>query len=241
MVGTLSGTAPPRSLADAKQINGVTREAREGSLVPLCLDDIEFGVHLPSSDLLRLSTGLEKTPGSGLGQILEWQATAFKQDDEAGDRWTWCRELPFMQSGSYYSGLNQNAVLQLNFHCYVETFPSPGNDLMAITSPSPPLDMCALKCVSMIQSSQVAGYHVSENGIGDFFRKAFHALKDGFNKIVKPTLEGLQFIPRPVGRGAKSIDNVLTTGMQTVESVEALFRRKKNKKRNGRRNGGRKS
>lgn len=161
----LIGNLPPKTLAQAKQVNGVTRAAEEGSLVIGCLDRRD----LPATYPRHMTTWLGRSdPDPGLswtGMMLGPYPTG------NGDDTAYSREIPFMQSGSYATGLAGRSKFRLVAHILVEVFPRAGSELMPLAEPAPAYDAMALELLSEIQSATLPGYPVSWNGLGKYTRK----------------------------------------------------------------------
>lgn len=194
--------APPRTLAAAKQLGGVTWEAERGALVPL----------VPASDDLKARPF----------QAVKWFLMQYNMGGGLPDGWVsqnfyedllCCSFLDFeyMTSGCYFTGLSEETTLELTFRGFIETFPPPGSPQVSISSPSPPLDARAMEVVSRVQSMILPAYPVSENGIGDFFRGLVGAVKT----IASPAISLVrEFVPA----AAPAIDAVTGLAQQLTRA-----------------------
>lgn len=184
------GNLPPSTLAQAKQVNGVTRAATEGSLVVGCFEQRDIPANFPSdcqAVLLRSDSNLT-IPANALSlrSALQYNSTTT----------SYVRKLPFMQSGSYASGLAGRSKLRLVAHILVEVFPRPGSELMPIATLAPSYDAMALELISELQSQTLPGYPVSWNGLGKYTKK----LVDAVRKYTSPVLKMAAEVARESGR-----------------------------------------
>ena len=122
--------------------------------------------------------------------------------------------LPFMCSGAYFTGLSAQTSLTVTMRAFVEVFPSPGNPLVPLAHPSSPYDAKVLQCYSEIMSELHAGYPVRDNAAGDYFRKAYAALKHAIS----------------IGRmipGGRDIADAVASGVKSAEAIHKAVTKKK--------------
>lgn len=218
----LKGTLPPNSLAAAKQINGVTREAADGSMVVLCRDEHSHAAILPQRGFSILERH-DTSSGPGVTDGFMSQAPYTDLGTEMGV----VRELPFMTSGSYYSGLSPQTKLNLSVVFFVEIFPAPGRANMALAQPAPPYDPEALELLSYIQSGTLPGYAVSWNGLGKFTRWMHRRVKDaakvvkGVTKFISPVAAIASGIPGPVGAIGSSVQAANMVARHAADALES--------------------
>jgi len=181
-------SGPPSSAASAKLLNGITWDAADGCLVPCLLDSPTNPpqAHIPRSQAYKI----EHTDDS-----IDYFTTKTITDDIAlaiadGAYTAKSTNLkpstifPYMISGAYFTGLSAETTLTVTLRCFVEVFPMPGDPNVSIAHPSTPSDIRALQCYSEIVSMILAGYPVTDNASGDYFRKLYNAAKVGL-KIAK--------------------------------------------------------
>jgi hypothetical protein len=208
--------APPNTLASAKQINGVTREAREGSYVTFKFDSTDFKCGFPAVGQVIYRTE-DNTSANTSGVWASWAenlpATGVTFPNKGLPLF---RELNFQQCGSYYTGLSFESVLNLNLQCMVEEFTLPGSANMALASPSTPYDPRTLEMIMKIQNQMRPGVKVIDNGIGDFFRSVLRAAK-GILSTGKTLTAQMAFIPGPVGQFAKGMNKAIQGGLDAAE------------------------
>lgn len=174
---------PPNSVADAKQMGGVTRASSEGSLVIGCLDEYAAAAE-PSTCgtviLHRTSPPNGGSAGGGLGDVVfgprPWDAEGVN-----GRPTVQIREIPFLMSGTYATNLSTETKLRLVVHAVVEVFPGPGDSRMPLAKMCPPYDPVAMEYLSSLQTYTLPGYPVSWNSLGKFTNK----LKWLFRKSTK--------------------------------------------------------
>jgi hypothetical protein len=223
----LKGTLPPNTLGSAKQINGVTREAADGSMVVICRDQHSHAAELPFQGYWILNRYDEQAvPGTtdGICCTTPDVATPFEGEPPA---LPYCRELPFMQSGSYYTGLSYETKLNLSVVFFVEIFPSPGTSEMAYAQPAPSYDPQALELLSYIQSATLPGYPVSWNSLGRFTKWIHNATKkaartfDKAARAAKPFLGMAAALPGPYGQIGSSVQQAVMTGQHAAKMLES--------------------
>lgn len=234
----LKGTLPPNTLANAKQINGVTREAAHGSMVVLCRDQNSHAAELPFQGTWILNRYDEQATVGYTDGICCIAADTIA---EPGEILPYCRELPFMQSGSYYSGLSYESKLNLSVVFFVEIFPSPGSVNMALSAPAPNYDPQAMELLSYIQSATLPGYPVSWNSLGRFTRWMHKAVKSAANGIKKAMpfisagADAAAMLPGPAGAVGRTVQRSvevarhagLESGSQPVQKISARSRRRR--------------
>ena len=178
------GSLPPSSIAQAKQINGVTHNSADGALQVWCLDDVDPRAHFTNLGNAVLVNAGESVPGSRDG----FSAIGPAFTDPTVSRHY--RELPFMMSGAYFTGLSSVSSLRLTVRCFVEVFPAPGNDLMALAKLAPSADPAAMEMLSILQSATLPGYPVSWNSFGDFTKSLLSTVRS----IGKPLIKGIHWV-----------------------------------------------
>lgn len=212
------GSLPPIDLASAKQINGVTRDAAEGSYVTFKLASQSDPPSYPT-----IGSAILLGPPDSSGLAAGWSTFAFQNDRSSVTGSSMTRRDDFLQSGSYFAGLSDSTSLELVLQAVVEVFPPPGSKDMATASPTAAFDPEAIACLIRIQNKLPPGVPVSENAKGDFFRRIVRVAKDlakGVSFISRP----LSRVPGPVGiiagttggvadvvyEGAKALDKSMT-------------------------------
>jgi hypothetical protein len=179
---------PPESETQAKQMNGITWEAADGCLVPIALEAhnepkkftpssnaiIQAGSNGPNSVMLQ--SGYTNT------DLVFTDSPSVVEPTEELDP---VLALDTMSSGAYFTGLSLESTLVLTTRIIVEVFPLPDSSLVPLAHPSTPLDAKALQCYGEIMHSIHAGYPVGENAAGDYFRKAFAALRAVGSELLK--------------------------------------------------------
>jgi len=74
-------------------------------------------------------------------------------------------------SGAYFTGLNANDVLTVNYNVYIERFPALSDlNLIVLATPSPSYDEVAIKAYSEVSRLMPTGVPQAENGLGDWFK-----------------------------------------------------------------------
>lgn len=229
-ITTMEADLPPTTQAAAKQINGVTRKASEGSLVTCTRDRYDSKITAGQNMGLVLRDRGSYTIATGKTQCFVNPANAVVIDNQDLPL---CFDTEYNRSGSYYSGLSPSTSLLVVLHMFIEVFPTPGDIAMGITSPSPPLDDRAFEALSIIQTKLLPGYPVRENAAGDFFRKVYNGLKTGVRdvRMISRMLSGA---PGVVGAAAKAVNQAAIGALQidsAANQVVDLVRRKKKKKK----------
>jgi hypothetical protein len=123
-----------------------------------------------------------------------------------------CHSLPFNTSGAYFTGLNENASLNMVVKMIVEFSPGSGQgDLSRLATPSAPLDSRALELYAEAISFLPVGVPVGENEHGDWYRKVLRAIEQaapvigmGFAEIPGASAAGTA-----IGAGAGALERYL--------------------------------
>lgn len=165
-------SAPPSTLTNATQINGITREAAEGSYVNFKIQDAdgfdaafpEMGIVVYDSDSVYAAGPPNATTAFVSG------GRGYTTPAYGIESVNYRRVLNFQQCGSYYTGLSQQTVLNIHLKCQVEVFPVPGSPEMALARESPPHNPRAMEFVHQVQSNLPVAHRVADNGLGDMFR-----------------------------------------------------------------------
>jgi len=217
---------PPTNEANAKLLNGITWEAAEGCLVP-CVMDTE---NEPQKFIPRRNHFIVNGPDGPEGPKIYWTQDAIDNTVVMFGPDSYIRPtsntapsmiLPFMGCGAYFTGLSAQTSLTVTMRAFVEVFPGPANPLVPLAHPSSPYDAKVLQCYSEVMAELHAGYPVRDNAAGDFFRKAYDALKT--------TAEVGQMIP-----GLAPIAEAASSGFQAGEKfVKAVKKKTNKKKKNG--------
>jgi hypothetical protein len=159
----LVGSLPPCNIAAAKQINGVTRAAKEGALVIGCYDRFDHEAEYPGYGRVLLKQTEDPTSVGGSWLYGE-------QPEDWGSNATTFRELPFLQSGSYCTNLSGQTKLRVVVHAVIEVFPAPGDPLMPLARDAPAYDPVAMEWLSQLQSKTLPGYPLDWNSSTKFTR-----------------------------------------------------------------------
>ncbi len=211
---------PPTSEPDAKLMNGVTWAAADGALIPCVMErDNQPQKHNPRLVLTQVEYAGDTrwwTQEDLADRIMKSTGTANtlpiarKEPDTV---------IPYMLSGAYLTGLSEQTSLTVTMRCFIEVFPLPGNALVPLAHPSPPLDDRAVQCLSEIMAKMLPGYQVHDNAAGDYFRKALAVLK---NKV----LPVAAVMPGRIGNVARAVEG----GVMAGEAIAAAAKGKKAKK-----------
>jgi len=93
--------------------------------------------------------------------------------------------------GAYFTGLNQNDVLTVNYNIYIERFPALSDlNLIVLATPSPAYDAVAMQVYSDVSRRMPTGVPQAENGLGDWFKGIISTVADVAGTI-------LPMIPHP--------------------------------------------
>lgn len=119
-----------------------------------------------------------------------------------GETYRSCRELQWANmdiSGGFFTGLNFQSTLTINWNIYIERFPSIyENDLIVLAKPSPAFDPLFFEVYKAISQDMPVGCMQKENGLGDWFRDAVSTVAD----VVTPVLS---MIPHPAAQAAAGV------------------------------------
>lgn len=108
-------------------------------------------------------------------------------------------------SGAFFTGLNFQTTLTINWNIYIERFPSIyENDLVVLAKPSPEFDPMVFEAYKAISQEMPVGCMQKENGLGDWFRDAVATVAD----VVTPVLS---MVPHPAAQAAAGIGKAFMT------------------------------
>lgn len=89
-------------------------------------------------------------------------------------------------SGAYFTGLNLQDVLTINYNIYIERFPTISDqNLLVLATPSPPMDDLALEIYSQVSRLMPVGVPQAENGLGDWFKGIVSTISNVVSPIAK--------------------------------------------------------
>jgi len=221
-ITTLVTKGPPRTAAQATQANGVTRKAKEGSLVPFVFDNVDLELR-PGCIGPVVHT---YEPVNGLAPCLASWGNAQMALAPAVTEMTTYRESPFSQCGSYFTGLSPDTTLTITLRLMFELAPGPADPLMAMATMSPEYDPVAINALTAAQSHLAAGYPVSHNASGDFRRTMYRLLHKALPvmKTVFGALSGAGGIVGAIGQAGSA-------GVTIEEEVERYAKKNKESKR----------
>jgi hypothetical protein len=103
--------------------------------------------------------------------------------------------FPIHTGGAYFTGLSEQTTLSVTLNIYVETFPSPMEDIVTLATPSAEYDSRALEIFSHALNTLPVGVPADMNGFGDWFAGVISQVA----KWVSPTLMAL---PNPLAKAA---------------------------------------
>lgn len=120
--------------------------------------------------------------------------------------------------GAYFSGLNTNTVLTVNWNVYIERFPTYAQGDLAVLAKRPPkYDPIALQMYSAIVQSLPVGVPVAENGLGDWFKSAISNVVD----FVQPIASAVAtVIPHPAAQAVAAGFNAAKGQTDTWKTPE---------------------
>lgn len=176
----LHGTTPPSTIAAAKQLGGVTMEAREGVLIPIPVDVMSYGeeVAYPRHRIYDPRSADPPTANS----LLTWTSRSIATYTAGTSTITVyppeesCDIAPYMV-GSIFSGLHPNSTLLVTVRFFIEVFPRSGSPLYPLCTPSPPLDLAANQFIVACFENMPPGVPVSDNAGGDYFKSVLQTAR----------------------------------------------------------------
>lgn len=149
---------PPNDVAAAKQLRSCTHSAAEGALVI---------AHVDSH-----SNDAEPTKAAEITYLTSVGDAAYGTMDYPFNKANTLRNpvvaIPMAQSGAYFTGLAYESTLTITLRCFVELFPAPNSELMALADPAPKEDVVALEFAARLLSQMQPGYPASHNSFGTF-------------------------------------------------------------------------
>lgn len=178
-----AGEIPMTALDVASNQSSVTWEAREGAYVVAASHSYQ------PTTISRYSEAL---------YVGDWNQSAIPQNacdlivaklDAAiltGPVFTPTRSSGLQPSGALFDGLSSYTVLRVDLRIAVEFVPGIGSQYNSLASSAPIPDPMAMKLVRLTHVALPAGVKVSENSIGDWFRRVAKIVAS-----VAPTILGL--------------------------------------------------
>jgi hypothetical protein len=137
-------------------------------------------------------------------------------------------------SGCILSGLSLQSTILVNWNAIYETFPT-GNDILLenLASPSPPLDIRGLECLSILHHELPIAVEVSRNGIGDWISGVANTLRS----TLSPTITMLQkaapamaMMPHPGLKAAGMGLMMSSSPQQQQKQIAAIKQQQKSEK-----------
>lgn len=114
-------------------------------------------------------------------------------------------------SGAYFSGLNLQDVITVNYNVYIERFPTISDlNLIVLATPSPQMDDAAIALYSAVSREMPVGVPQAENGLGDWFLGIANTIADVVSPIAR-------MIPHPLAHAIASVSDVV--GSMTKREV----------------------
>jgi len=233
----LSG--PPCSAEQAKRLGGVTMEAREGCLVPCVLDFSENAPLKFNSENILIACNSNRNTDEEIHAVVTEDAFTFdivlngdgtpfmipSQSQRPGS----VLELPFSNSGAYFTGLSNESTLTLTTRFFVEVFPAPFGVNFAIARPSPAYDPQVPKILDLLMGDLLPGYPVSMNAKGDFFKKLVSKVAGAYNKISPIVFSAMEASPVPQVAQAGTAMRLVDAGGRQLATIAKNAAKKKKK------------
>lgn len=105
-------------------------------------------------------------------------------------------------SGIYFSGLNAQDVITVNYNVYIERFPTISDlNLIVLATPSPQMDDAAMSLYSAISREMPVGVPQEENGLGDWFSGIVNTI----SSVVSPIA---RMIPHPLAQAIAGVSDI---------------------------------
>jgi len=119
-------------------------------------------------------------------------------------------------SGSYFTGLNLQDVLNVTVKWIFQRYPSSENpDLVVLASPSPLYDPVAIEAYSRIVGKLPVGCPVRDNSLGDWFKDAASVL----TTIAAPILKQ---VPHPYAQAASNVISSASKALRPTNDVKKV-------------------
>jgi hypothetical protein len=114
-------------------------------------------------------------------------------------------------SGAYFSGLNLQDVITVNYNIYIERFPTINDlNLIVLATPSPQMDDAAIALYSQVSREMPVGVPQAENGLGDWFSGIVNTISNVVSPIAR-------MIPHPLAQAIASASDI--AGSMTKREV----------------------
>lgn len=223
---------PPSSVSQAKQLDGITWEAREGALVPCHIDFSQNKPCVPDARQLILTSQDQGSPLLPTNMVCGFiQGGSMAKYDQRNACGSSLAVVPGSQSGAYFVGLSPETSLTMSVRCFFEVFPSPNSELYSLTRPSPRYDPLVETVLDKVWSELQPGYPVSFNAKGDFFKNIVSSLKSSYKVMTPMMIAGLTSSadPRLMAAGA-ALSTIDAAGNAVAKSLKRVKQENKNAK-----------
>lgn len=176
-----SHSGPPSSSDEAMRLGANQWPLREGGLITLAPTGFNT-VSEPRGFRLGMETNGSAPIGLGGHQGLIDSvsiSTAYPYSKTTVSGMPIHKEfLGFDTQGLYMDGLTSNSVIRLNWVLRFEVFPEPGDDTMTLAKSALATDPVAIRMMEEIFRELPMGSPAHENGLGDWFRRVTHVVKN---------------------------------------------------------------
>lgn len=214
---------PPASLGlCSKNPDFITWNAQEGVYVPLNLETVDNPMTVRQSDPVWFHetsmngqdcTGFVTNPYP-IGQNLGGDYT-YAGNLTVPCTGRYCKTIPFSTASAYFTGLHQDAVLNVTYVAWIERAPTVWQtDLITFMNPSPAYDPAAFVQYMAVKRRARAGTKVGDNDAGDWWDDMLGLLAKGAS-VVSPYL-GL--IPE-VGPAASAAAAAVAAAAKATQSA----------------------
>jgi hypothetical protein len=129
-----------------------------------------------------------------------------------------------------FEGLNASASLMVTFRCYFEYFPTYVNvDLVNFATPSPPLDVNALRLYGIVAPRLPLAVEVSKNSVGQFFKDVLK-LVSGAVPVLSPFLAAIHPAAPAIAGGIGTIAGMASDMIRVPTQTPRKVSQKKPKR-----------
>jgi hypothetical protein len=214
-------TLPPTSSANALLMPGsVQWEAEKGGYMVARIGRTDLPLALSHVKIACFSTGNSignATLATHTGTVLTNHIAASETLGEHG------LSLPF----AVLTGLSAETTLEVTMRAYIEYFPGyQDSDIVSFATPSPRLDIMALKLYGSIAPELPLGVPVSMNAKGDYFKLVLNALR----KYLPAMIPAISYVSPAAGAAAAGINAALRLPLLKQPTYNQNRRKKSQKK-----------
>lgn len=173
---------PPSTQAQAQLYRDSVTWAAEDGVYSICTlesEECPYVKAVPSNTIAMRPFSTTEQQSAAFTTHTAWSTVGHLSVGFPGRSSSCTRALPWANTGCIFSGLNQNATLQLTVKYYVERIPTIQQpDLLVLTQPSVPYDPKILEIYTEVMKQLPVAVKAAENPLGEWFNDVLEAVQE---------------------------------------------------------------